>query len=131
MTVYFKIIASSLMCLMMYMVLNKYSKDFSLLLSIAACTMILVVCISYIGPIMQFLNKLEVIGQLNSDTIKVLFRSVGVGILAEITTMLCNDAGNSSLAKTITLSSSIVILYMCLPLFEGMIDVISGILGEI
>ena len=131
MTVYFKIIASSLICLMMYLVLNKYSKDFSLLLSIAACTMILVVCISYIGPIMQFLNKLEVIGQLNSDTIKVLFRSVGVGILAEITTMLCNDAGNSSLAKTITLSSSIVILYMCLPLFEGMIDVISGILGEI
>ena len=131
MTVYFKIIASSLICLMMYLVLNKYSKDFSLLLSIAACTMILVVCISYIGPIMQFLNKLEAIGQLNSDTIKVLFRSVGVGILAEITTMLCNDAGNSSLAKTITLSSSIVILYMCLPLFEGMIDVISGILGEI
>lgn len=131
MNIFLKIVAATLIGLIMYIVLSKQNKDFSMLLSIAICSMILAVIGTYIGPILDFILKLESFGGLDSEITGILLRCVGVGIISEITAMLCNDAGNSSLAKTVSLSASIIILYMCLPLFEGLLDLISGVLIEV
>lgn len=131
MSIFLKVIASTLIGLIVCLVLNKQNKDFSMLLSIAVCSMVLVVGVTYIKPILDFFSKLESFGGLDSEITGILLRCVGVGIISEITAMICNDAGNSSLAKTVMLSASVMILYMCLPMFEGLLDLISGVLIEI
>ena len=131
MSIFLKVIASTLIGLIVCLVLNKQYKDFSMLLSIAVCSLVLVVGVTYIKPILDFFSKLESFGGLDSEITGILLRCVGVGIISEITAMICNDAGNSSLAKTVMLSASVMILYMCLPMFEGLLDLISGVLIEI
>lgn len=131
MSIFLKVIASTLIGLIVCLVLNKQNKDFSMLLSIAVCSMVLVVGVTYIKPILDFFSKLESFGSLDSEITGILLRCVGVGIISEITAMICNDAGNSSLAKTVMLSASVMILYICLPMFEGLLDLISGVLIEI
>lgn len=131
MSTFIKVIAGALICLIMYLILNKQNKDISLLLTIAACCMILISSITYLQPIIDFFVRLENLGGLNPDIVKILFQCVGIGVLSEISSMVCCDAGNTSLAKSIQMVAITVIIYLSLPLFSGMLDIVTGILGEI
>lgn len=131
MSIFLKVIATALVGIIMCLVLNKQSKDYSILLSIAVCCMVTTVGLTYVKPLIEFLLKLENVAGLDSEVTNILFRCVGVGIVSEIAATVCKDAGNASLAKTIILTSSTMILYLCLPLFESLLDMITNIIVEI
>lgn len=131
MEVFLKIVAGAMIGLIMYLVMSKQNKDFSLLLTICICCMILVSCAGYLSPIIAFLKRLENLGGLDSGIIDILLRSVGIGFISQVSAMVCNDAGNSSLAKTIQFAATALILWISLPLFESMLELVTGILGDI
>lgn len=131
MNVFLKIVAGTMISLIVYLVLTKQNKDFALLISICACCMILTVCISYFVPVFEFFKKLETLAGLDTQITGILLKAAGIGVLSEICAMICTDAGNSSLAKAIQLVATAVVLYISLPLFEGMIELVAGILGEL
>ena len=131
MDIFIRFVAVTLICLIVYLVLVKQNKDFSLLLTIAASCMILAGCMSYLQSVIGFFARLESIGNLNNDLTGILFQAAGIGILSEICAMVCSDSGNSSLAKVIQLVATAIILYISLPLFNGVLDIIGSLLGEV
>jgi hypothetical protein len=42
--------------------------------------------------------------------------------------MICSDAGNASLGKSVQLLGSSVVLYLALPVFRALIELVQGIL---
>jgi hypothetical protein len=52
-----------------------------------------------------------------------------MGTVAEITAMLCMDAGNSSLSATVRLFGSCAVLYISMPLMQTLMKLIQEILG--
>ena len=118
---------SAILC----MVVGKQEKDFSLMISIAACTMIVAAAGKYLEPVFTFIQRLEALGNLKGDMLKILTRVLGIGIISEIASMVCTDAGNATLSKTIQLLGSAVILYLSIPMFTSLIDMIEEILGAI
>lgn len=131
MDIFIRFVALTLTCLIVYLVLVKQNKDYSMLLTIAAVCMILTACMTYLQNFINFFARLESVGNLNTELTGTLFQAAGIGILSEICAMVCNDSGNSSLAKVIQLVATVLILYISLPLFNGVLDIVSGILGEI
>lgn len=131
MTLFLKAAALAMVSAILCMVVGKQEKDFSLLIAIAACTMIMAAASSYLEPVFTFIQRLEALGNLKSDMLKILTRVLGIGIISEIASMVCTDAGNATLSKTIQLLGSAVILYLSIPMFTSLIDMIEEILGAI
>ena len=70
-------------------------------------------------------------GGLDSGTLRILLKAVGIGLVSEIAALVCADAGNSSLGKTVQLLGSAVILWLSLPLFTMLIELLQRIMGAL
>ena len=106
-------------------------QDMATLLTLAVCSMAAAVALSFIGPVLDFMKSLENLGNLDHDLIQILFKAAGIGVLSEIAVQVCADSGNSSMGKTVHLMASSVILWMSLPLFTALTELIQTILGEL
>lgn len=131
MDVFIKAACGALVALLIYLILAKQGKDVSLLLTVAACCMIAAAAVNYLEPVVGFFEKLQNLGQLDSEMFGIILKAVGMGILAEITALICADAGNSALGKTLQFLATAVILWMSVPLFTSLIELVEEILVSV
>ena len=131
MDMFLKAVAAALITAVIGLVLEKQGKDMRLLLTLAACSMIGVVTFAYFEPVISFVRRLTEMTKLNADLLAVILKSVGIGILGELAGLICRDAGNAALSKTIQMLTTAVILWLSIPLFESLLDLVQAILGEL
>lgn len=131
MDTFMKALAGVLVTLVLYLVLTKQSKDISILLTVMVCCMITAAAVRYLEPVFDFFDKLKILGQLDSDMLGILLKAVGIGLLAEVTGLICADAGNSALGKTLQILASSAILWLSVPLFTSLIELVEEILVSI
>lgn len=131
MVIFIKAVAAVLAALILHLMLSKQSKDFSLLLTLGVCCMIATAALQYFEPVIDFFDNLQTIANLDPDMLRIILRAVGIGLLSEITGTICADSGNAALGKTLQILASSVILWISLPLFNGLFELIEGILLEI
>lgn len=131
MDVFIKAAACILVALILYLVLAKQSKDISVLLTVAVCCMIAAAALSYLDPVIEFIRNLQALGNLDPQMMEIILRSVGIGLLAEITGLVCADAGNAALGKTLQIIASAVVLWMSVPLFTNLIELVEEILVSV
>ena len=63
--------------------------------------------------------------------VKILLKAVGEGLVSEVGALLCTDSGNGSLGKLLQLLGSAVVLWLSLPLFTMLLELIQELLGGI
>ena len=131
MDTFIKTTAGILITLLLCLILSKQGKEFSLLLTVAACSMVAIIIVTFLKPVINFIKELEELGQLDNGMVKIILKSVGIGLLTEITGLICVDIGNASLGKVSQILASVVILWMSIPLFENLIELIKEILQSI
>lgn len=106
-------------------------KDISVVLTMAVCCVVCMTAFSYLEPVLDFLRELEALGDLQGDTLGILLKAVGIGLVSQIAGLVCTDAGNGSLGKAIQMLGSAVILYLSLPIFSALLELIREILREL
>lgn len=131
MEIVLKSVAAILITIVLTQVLTKQNKDLSVLLVITVCCMVAAAAFSYLKPIIDFLKSLQALGQLNLEMMQILFKVVGIGLLTEITALICTDMGNASLGKSLQILSVAVILWLSLPLFQKLLDLLDAVLGAV
>ena len=131
MELFWKTAAAVLLALVLVPTLEKTEKDFSVLLTMAVCAMAAMAAISYLKPVLDLLWQLRDLGDLAGQTLEILLKTVGIGMVAEIAGMICRDAGNGSMGKTMQILASAVILYLSIPLLKGFLSLIQEILGQV
>lgn len=131
MDVFLKAAAGVLVAVILVLVLTKQGKDLSVLLIMAVCTMIVCAALSYIQPVKDLIIRLQTIGQLDSDTLSILLKAVGIGLIAEVTSLICSDAGNAAMGKTLQFLASAVILWLSIPLLNELLELLDTVLGAI
>lgn len=131
MDIFLKAIAGILISLLLGMILSGQGKNFTVLLTVFACCMVAMVAAGYIQQLVDFIDRLKLTGALNGELIRVLTKAVGIGMLSEITALLCQDAGNATLGKITQLLASAMILWLCIPLFSQLIDLIREVLEAV
>lgn len=103
-------------------------KDMGVLMTIAACVMALGAAMVYLEPVLDFFWELEALAGLQSSTLLVLLKALGIGLTGQIAGTVCKDAGNSSLEKAIQILTDAMILYLSLPVFRSVLQLIQEIL---
>ena len=125
---FLKATACILISLILFLALKKQGNEFATLITILVCCMVLMVAASYLKPILTFISELKELGNFDSDVLNLLLKAVGIGLLAEITSTICADAGNSSMGKALQILASTVILWLAIPLFTSLINIVKEIL---
>ncbi len=131
MDIFVKAVAGALLAAVFCIILSKNGKEQSLLLSTAACCVILLSARFLLRPIVAFIEKLQDLGNLNPMMVSVMLKAVGIGLLAQITELICKDGGNSALGKTISILSGICILFLSVPVLEELLALMDSVLGEL
>lgn len=131
MTLFLQISGAVLLTVILVLTLKSNSKEIGTILAITICCITALAALSYLRPVLEFLKKLEQVGSLDSTMVEILLKATGIGIITEIANLVCKDAGNESMGKTMQILGTAVILYLSMPLFYTLIDLLQKILGEL
>lgn len=131
MNIFWKTAAGILTAVILWINLNKSNKDISVLMTLAVSAMAIIAAAVFMRPIVSFIKKLQDIGKLDGDLVSVVLKVVGVGLATEIATLICKDAGNESMGKTLQFVSVAAILWMSIPVFEKLLALLDKILGAV
>ena len=111
--------------------LSKQNKEITLLLTVCVCCMTAMTAVTFLKPVMDLVHQLQALGNLNSGMVQILFKVVGIGFVSEIAAMICKDAGNASMGKALQMLSGAVILWLSIPVFQSLLELIQQILGDL
>ncbi len=126
---FIKIAAIMIIAVILGIYTKKQSPEISVLLVIATvCSVLLFAISSYIEPVMEFISKIREMGELDHTAVTTLMKATGIGLLSEITVLLCVDAGFGSLGKMLQIISIFAILFISLPVINELISLITKVL---
>lgn len=128
---FFQAAGAVLVTVVLSLTVSSQNKSFSALLSMGVCAMVLLLCGSYLENVTAFLSELEAIGNLSGEMVKILMKTALIGMITEIAALLCTDSGNASLAQSLRILSSGVILWLSIPVFRGLLELVQKILEGI
>ncbi len=128
MDIFLKAVGGVIVTLIIYIVLSKQNKDMSTVLTVAVCSIVAIAALNTLSPIIEFIEKLQALGKIDNSFLKIIFRAVGIGILSEITTLICNDAGNGAMGKALQLLGGAVVICISVPLFQKLIELIEELI---
>lgn len=129
MELFAKICGFVFLALILMLTIGTRSKELSLVLGIAVCCMVCMAALEYLRPVIEFLSTLQELGGLNHEVIRILLKVTGIGLICEICALVCSDGGASSLGKAVKLAGTAVILWLSLPLYTMLVDLLVKILG--
>ena len=128
---FFQAAAMVLVASVLGLILAKQGKEMATMLTIGVCCMVMIGAVAFLKPVLDLLRQLESLGKLNSQMVQILFKVVGIGLVSEIAGMICTDAGNASMGKALQILGSAVMLWLSIPVFQTLLELIQKIVGGI
>ena len=123
--------AGIMAAVIMWIILSKQGKEYALLLSLGACCLVLVATFRFLEPVLDLLKQLQTLGNLQPEWLSVMLKAVGIGLVVEMGALICSDAGNAALGKTLQILGAVAVLWLSIPLMTGLIELLQQILGGI
>jgi stage III sporulation protein AD len=130
MDLFWKCAAGVLTAAILGLVLGGQEKGIGVLLSMSVCAMCAVILLRYLEPVLDLFRELEDLSSLSGDMLAILMKAMGIGLVGELASAICTDAGNGTLGKTMQMLASAAILWLAIPLFQTFLALIQQILGE-
>lgn len=131
MSTFFQVTGGVLIAVVLGLTLTKYGKDFSVALILIVSCMVIAVMAAYLSPVIDFVKELLRLGELQEDLLIPVLKATGIGIIAELASLICADSGNSALGKSIQILAVAVILWVSLPLLQSLMELMQRMLGTI
>lgn len=128
---YWQGIIVSLLTVVAVIILGSKNKDIGMLLTLFCCCAIGIMAFAFLSPVLSFLEKLRSLSKIDPELFNVLWKAVGIGFVGEIAGLVCTDAGNASMGKMVQLLTSCVMIWICIPLFESLVELVDTVLGGI
>lgn len=129
MGLYWKTAAGVLLAVLLTLMLRR--QEMGMVLSLAVCAMAACAALAYLEPVMALLESLETLGELDGQMVGILLKAVGIGMVTEIACMVCADSGNSAMGKALQLLGTAAILWLSLPLFKALLELIQEMLEKL
>lgn len=128
---FFQTAAGIMAAVIAWIVLSKQGKEYALILSIGACCAVLMVALRFMEPVIELLSRLQEMGNLQPEWLGVMLKAVGIGLIVEMGCLICTDAGNSAMGKSLQIFGAIAVLWLSVPLINSVMDLLQQILGGV
>lgn len=131
MNLFWKAIVLALVSALLGLQLNGIAREYVLLVSLAATIILFTAIHTFLEPVIAFFSRLAELSSLDNGSLLILVKAFGISITGEMACSLCSDTGNSALAKTVQMLTGAAILYLSLPVFSSLLDLLQNILGNL
>ena len=95
---------------------------------IATGVVILMLMHNEICEIVTMLKKLAERSNMPDGYIKLIIKVIGIGYITDFATSAIKDAGENALASKIEFAGKLSIVFLAMPLFTQLLDLITGLL---
>lgn len=102
-------------------ILKSYRPEYIFLLRIATVLLILIFSVDYLTEFITSYLTIFSIFNIDSAHISLLIKVVGIAILSDVISDNLKDTGEHSLSNIVILVSKFIILFLTLPIFNGII----------
>jgi stage III sporulation protein AD len=125
---YLRTVCITLIGILLCLILSNRAKDYSILLGIILCSTICTLAAAYLKPVLELVAELGEISTQITPWLKVLMKAVGLSFIGETAGAICADAGQAAVGKVLQILTTVVILWVSLPLIQSLMDLILNIL---
>ena len=101
----------------------------AMVLRIATGVLLLLFGAMLLQPVLEYLEQLAEAGDFQQAYLLPILKCTGIGIITQVASSVCKDAGEGSVASMIELCGCIAALFLSLPLFTAVLELINGLLG--
>ena len=96
--------------------------------AVCACLCIGVIAV-LLQPILSLAMELSALGGINRAIFAPLGKAAAIAVTAQLGGAFCMDAGERTIAAALEFGGVIAILYVSLPLFYALLDIIRAMIG--
>lgn len=82
-------------------------------------------------PVISLIKTFQSVGQLNHQFIEILLKCTGIGIVAEIAGLICQDSGNATLSKALHICATVIVLRLSVPLFQNLLELLLELMEKL
>ncbi len=122
-----KIAAIGVMAAFLAIPLKKEKAEFSLLIIVAACLLILALAFGKIQEIVEVVRQAEQYLGKGAAYVGILLKMIGITYVAEFAANLCSDAGYQAVADQIEFYGKLMILAVSVPILMTLLETISSL----
>lgn len=122
------IIGISLSALILAVFIKDHNKTVSLFIMIGACILIFLRVASSLSEIFTSITEISSGAEAAAQYIKMMLKVLGIVLITQFISDLCRDSGENALAGQTETAAKIIVISMILPLFDSVINIISGLL---
>ena len=126
----FRCSGAAMVAVVLILTLRRQSGEMALILSVLTCCILLLTGLRLLQPVLDFLRRLQQIGNLDFQMTAILLKSVALALLGEITALVCKDSGNEALGKAMGIVCTAAVLYLSLPILDALLTMLEGVLNE-
>lgn len=123
-----KIAAIGLIGAILSIIIKSYKPEFSIHLVLSTVLLIFILIISKLEIVLGFIESISSQININKIYFPVILKILGVAYIADFTAQICKDAGEEAIASKIEFAGKIIIMYLALPVFLSIIDLINKLL---
>ena len=123
-----KIIAISLITIIVSSVIKNYRADISLLINICGAVLVVMLSLDGINTIIDSMITISDSADVSQTIIKPLVKVMGIGYITEFSADIAEDAGNKSISSKIIFGGKIAICVVALPIVINMLNAILSLL---
>lgn len=123
-----KVTVGAVIAALSAVILRRNGGEFAVVLVLTAGVWILAMLVRPLGEVISCLARLARIAELDIDLIEPVVKVVGLSVIARIASEVCRAAGEGGLAAFVELAGTILALAAALPLVDGVVEMIAGLL---
>ena len=131
MSLFFQAIACLLVGLVFSVLMNRQGSSVGLLLGITVCVLVMIAAIHYLQPVMELMKQLQQSLYFDQEMLSVMLKAVAIGLITELTALLCADGGNSAMGRAVEILACAVILWLSIPLMNSLLELVLNIAEEL
>ena len=123
-----RLTALSLTAAVLALVVKKQSPELALALNLCACALGAALLFQGFRPVLELARSLAKRAELDGTLTAPVWKCLGMGLLTEVASAVCADAGQSALAKLVELGGGILCVVVSLPLLQAVLALIEALI---
>lgn len=124
-------LACALAGVVLLRLLDKQGSAVGIPLALVICLLILGVAVSYLQPVVQLLKTIAKLTALDNQMLSIILKAIGISLICQIAALICGDSGSAALGRAIEMTAAAALLWLSVPLINGLLELVQRILGEL
>lgn len=124
-----QLLGFSLISATLYLVIKKYSPEYTVLAQTGAILLIFVASYPYTKNIIDFFYEYAGYTAVSNEYVQTVLKTIGIAVLTQFSSDICRDSGQTALAGNVEFAGKVMIAVLALPMAKTLIEVAVNVIN--